>query len=415
MGTLYGFAIGNTPDHLACIPSDTVRFPVAETQFEMWRSQRDGAGNDLIPGGEAPAQWLHNRNVDMWSYIYLQFTSADLGTSSKPPSDNQYYFRRDVKENVDANGWYCHCIDGSISDHFYGKMMPLALDDPDYRAWAVGRVLEELAYAGTKQLRFDVAFLQPESYIYCPITCGDSGFNRGLFAIFDQLREEGVKVVANGAWEMSNPDDAPDYWEYPAMAHVDGVMAEVPHGGKHASGGWWSLTDERVEQVARAWLDAGKAFIMAATYIPDEDEDRFGSFDAFAHHYYDLAQRIGCRVSINHREESGDHTPWLDWYPEEAPDPLIPETEPPEPETFDEMLTGLAEDAHCLDIYPDAALFKEMLLDAYYPTSNEFSFSWNGVDYVGQRAERTKMPLAPRVYYVKSNDWTHVEWIEIEK
>lgn len=143
----------------------------------------------------------------------------------------------------------------------------------------------------------------------CPLRFSWQDWAAGLFDIWDRLRADGVRIIANGAWQMANPYDGPGAWEFPAMDHLDGVMIEY-RSGISMPDGWWGLTDERLVEVARAWMDRGRAVIVVATLMED-DPQWGGDFMAFARHYYRLAQEHGFHIAINQRHINYGNTPWL--------------------------------------------------------------------------------------------------------
>ena len=411
---LYGSSLNHSPKRINL--NELVRFPVAELQFEFWKTERNAAGDvfahDAHGKTTPPAQCLHERGVDVWGYVDLSFGDKRYIGWTPPRESDPYWWKRHVVRTVDGANWWHYCQDGTLSNHYYGGLSPIDVTNQAYRAWVVDTILAEMVDLPVAQLRFDNAFfMDVERYVYCPMRCTWQEWAEGLFDIWDRLRANGVRVVANGAWQMTNPHDDPSAWEFPALKHLDGVMIEH-NSGISLSDGWWSLTiGDRLEQVARRWLGAGKAVVVVAT-LHGGDPTWGDDFDGFARHWYSEAHRVGFNVAINHRRFNYGNTPWLGWYKDEPkPAPLISEEQLPH-ESFEEMAWQLAEDAHCVDVNPQAALLKAMLADGYIPTSNEFMFDWEGVAYVGQRAERGRGPLAPRVYFVQVGRWDQVDWME---
>jgi hypothetical protein len=60
---------------------------------------------------------------------------------------------------------------------------------------------------------------------------------------------------------------------------------------------------------------------------------------------------------------------------------------------------------------PDAALQKRIFADGFVPNSGEFRMTFEGAEYIAQRAEHLGTG-AVRVYYVRAGDWDNVRFVQ---
>lgn len=75
-----------------------------------------------------------------------------------------------------------------------------------------------------------------------------------------------------------------------------------------------------------------------------------------------------------------------------------------------EALLWGGEQAQVMEFNPQAALQKVIFADGYVPNSEEFSVTFQGFDFVAQRAERLDNG-AVRVYYVEPSNWSNVKFV----
>jgi hypothetical protein len=68
------------------------------------------------------------------------------------------------------------------------------------------------------------------------------------------------------------------------------------------------------------------------------------------------------------------------------------------------------EQAQTMQLNPDAALQKRIFADGFVPNSPEFDVTFQGFDFVAQRAERLDTG-AVRVYYCEVDDWANVRHV----
>ena len=107
----------------------------------------------------------------------------------------------------------------------------------------------------------------------------------------------------------------------------------------------------------------------------------------------------------------------------EAP-PTPPPVEPPpgepspgpvtEPAASAELERFLLEEGmrhQAIQLNREAALQKRLLADGFVPTSNEFSATLAGIDYIAQQAEHLARGER-RVYYVQAGDWNNVRFAQ---
>lgn len=75
-----------------------------------------------------------------------------------------------------------------------------------------------------------------------------------------------------------------------------------------------------------------------------------------------------------------------------------------------EALLWGGEQAQVMELNKDASLQKVLLADGFVPTSPEFDVTFQGFDFVAQRAESLDTG-AVRVYYVEQGDWGNVRYV----
>ena len=74
-----------------------------------------------------------------------------------------------------------------------------------------------------------------------------------------------------------------------------------------------------------------------------------------------------------------------------------------------ELLLTTGDREQLIRFNPQAALQRRIALDGFFPNSNEFDVEWEGVQYIGQRAE-DMVSGEVRVYYVPRDRWDDVRY-----
>ena len=90
------------------------------------------------------------------------------------------------------------------------------------------------------------------------------------------------------------------------------------------------------------------------------------------------------------------------------PDPE-PEPEPEPAATLTQALLAEADRRQVIEFNPNAALQKRIFADGFVPNSPEFDLTYQGVQYIGQRAENLHTGEV-RVYFVHVGDWGNVAY-----
>lgn len=96
--------------------------------------------------------------------------------------------------------------------------------------------------------------------------------------------------------------------------------------------------------------------------------------------------------------------------PDPVPDPE-PDPEPvPEPgTTLAQAMLAEADRRQVIEFNPDAALQKRIFAEGFVPNSPEFDLTYQGAQYIGQRAENLQTGEV-RVYHVRVGDWGNVAY-----
>jgi len=412
MGSQYGFNKAPSAGRWAWF--DKQLFPVYEAQFSVMTARADRLGNSFTPNGERVIDWLRARDIQPVSYIHPFWVSRPETVGYPPigregPDEDPYWFWFQFCKVVHDNDWFVRCVDGSVSYRFQanrGGMAPVDVTRSEVREWIV-EALETLR-EDRDVLFVDVGFWSYEAYARCSLLISEDDLREAQFKLYDELRANGWRVIVNAAWAPANYLEAPEHWIYPAMSHIDGVVVEN-EGHVFVDNRWLGITDARRRAMAQSWLSAGKKFLVVATY---NDVFGFSDFTEYARYHYNEAISLNYRVAINSVNVK-DQTPWYDWlYVNEIPDFMFP-VDVPEL-TFEEYAWQLADEAHCIDINPSAALFNAIVADGFVPTSPEFSFEWKGQLYVGQRADALSNAVVDtrsRLYVVRYGDWSNVKFI----
>jgi len=75
--------------------------------------------------------------------------------------------------------------------------------------------------------------------------------------------------------------------------------------------------------------------------------------------------------------------------------------------TFSQALEAAAEASRLISLNPKAALFKEAVRKSLQITGNEFSLSYNGIDYVGQRFQEPRSNVVTILFCI-TGQWDRV-------
>lgn len=317
------------PTGLAAIPGWAQR---AEVQIEFSKTKRNSAG-DLFADGMTPGTWLEAEGVEVWYYVdpaapvlmATQKAQAGVGDYEADP----FWFRKRQVNAILANGWTLKDkTDADVIGGGRNRIVP-DISNMDYVEW----LAEAIAVTGVKRVFFDNFGPHQHGY-HRPMKAAvsDDMLIAGMRALCDKLRAAGVKIIANAAWEMSDPDVPADAWTFPLMDYVDGVMIELeytagkaPASGfaKWSDGKWWTLNRDNLPAVIRRWRDAGKTVVLSATF---RDTTGNTDYELFARDWYDFAVEHGC-LFFTGRDDAPNKATHRVW---PFALPSTPEPEPPD-------------------------------------------------------------------------------------
>lgn len=277
---------------LASIP----QFGACLLQIEFGQTRYDSKG-DPFAGGDTPLAWLEKRGVEVWLYVDATTprSLAQLGTSNNPRETNPYWFRREQATQIEQAKWYMD-----------GKGYPPDAKSRNYWSWLLGAVKA----TGARKVFLDEYDIH--RHMHYPEVVQHYVWFAG------ELRAAGVRVLANGGWQMDDPDDT--VWAYPLRDVLDGVLIEMPGAGlSRWGGGWWTLTEERLAQVVGDWRAAGKEVWLDARYWTEgARKSPAVDYASHARYYHDLAKRLDCTRFCTGRDD-GDYsatsmTWWEPWF-----------------------------------------------------------------------------------------------------
>lgn len=333
MNSIYQIFLTNASEHfqslngMAAIPGWADR---AELQLEFAITETDRTGARFGPVG-SPGQWLESNGVEVWYYVnpvapVLLATQTRI-LSEENPQESPFWWRVRQANAIIGNDWILRDAAGQPVTGNGRKRAVADIGNPAYIAWLSDAIIK----TGAKRVRLDDynvhqhAFHRPQRASWQD--GNDSAAIIGMRALCDNLRAAGIRVAANGAWEMSNPDTNPDFWQYPMMGHVDGVMIELLH--KHtegkantgfarwSDGKFWTMDALALANVIEHWQQAGADVTLAVTWRggPEKYED-------FARRWYDDAT-IGRYWLFTGDDATHKATHQVDKYP-------LPDSEPPD-------------------------------------------------------------------------------------
>lgn len=271
-----------SPDGLEAMPVWAERAAI-NLEFVTERVALDDEEEEVTP-----TDYLEANGVQVYHLVnlvmpeLLQYSGKEL--SGGTFGDN-FYWRTWQAMSVIDNDWFLRDKNGGVV--YAEKKQPVAnAGSPDY----VGEVADNIVKLLPRRIMND------NSFVHWSFAVGKSGWELvdGLNHFYDLLRDAGVGVLANGAWQMSDPDAKS--WHYPYMEHVDGVAIELTHAGNTpaASAGFYRggngkpfrLDDLSLSRVISDWREAGKDVLVIAKYNGGST-----SFDEFAELWYDFSLR----------------------------------------------------------------------------------------------------------------------------
>jgi len=318
----YTYFLSNLAAHWKQWCETLPKFSMVECQFEFVQTATDAAGTRFTPTGQTPVAWLRERNREPWLYVNAAWPYANsvYGAPGREPASNVYWFRQAQTDAIARNEWWLMGMDKA------GKRTPVLgsfgypcpdMTEHAYLIWLLDHLLEQ----APRRLRFDVAMIHRHGY-FRPWTVGetpeqgDRDQMEGTWWLYDELRAAGVQVMANGGWEMADPEGAP--WQFPALAHVDGVMVEWPNGfARWDSGRWWTLTEATLAGVAAAWRSAGKAVVLAAPYeTAGYKKSTSASWEAHAQHWIAVARQLNVYLAMGRDDGDWSASSQTWWRPE---------------------------------------------------------------------------------------------------
>lgn len=323
----YAWFASNLVQHWQRVQDLLPRFGQVEIQYELVSTRRNAAGQAFTATGQTPADWLRERGVEPWLYVNARWPYAwsMYGKPAGNPESNVYWFRQEQTDALNRNNWWLYGRDanGKRSPVMGNRKAPAPdMANQHYLDW----LLERLGDGRAKRIRFDDAWVHHHGYFRpwrVGWPAGDSEQNEGTWWLYDELRERGVEVMANGAWEMADPEA--DTWKYPAAGHVDGVMIELPTGFARWDGGaWWALNDDRMMQVASDWLLAGVHVVLVAAY-----DGLYGvTWEQYAGRYAEMAEDFDMWLSLQRADAGsakGVDVIWLPQYRDATATPAEPD------------------------------------------------------------------------------------------
>ena len=438
----YGTNLGNNTIHLN--PNTIVLhegFSAFEIKFGTDTTPVDRSRKKFTPTGEPPGEYLRRNGVDVANYVSLY--AFDKEYTGRPPSDltgpdkDPYWLELEMAKAADKYGFWLICNDTNqrpTGMKWGGEpIYPLNVASSDFRDWFVDTVTRNRGPRTT--LRFDMGWdgQSFEVYIKCrlcrqnncrPGSASPNELTQGQYDLYDDLRREGWRVIVNNGWFMDDPTVPAEQWTYPLMPHVDGIMVEAAGAvyvyDKNGDGHWIGENHQRRRAIAEAWSNAGKVMLYSAQYNLNNTKfanlygTEFPEFSSWEDFVIGDAKHYGYRATIT----NGAYAIWKPKYGDEKPAPLFPEHH--KPKTLAEISIAAAKRNHCIRIYEEASLYKQIISDGFVPTSNEYKFidEETGDEYVGQRAQpqhsRPDRTLLPRAYRCPVTDYNAIEFDEIE-
>ncbi len=424
MAWQYGFNLANNAPGFFWIEKQA-NFSAFEVQFSVALCRYDRTGRAFTPSGETVADYLLHRDVDVALYV-MPFFVHDASHIGKPPGDKSgpgrdpYWLPLAIAQAADQYDWWMRDRDGNRPSGFHRHGVPyypIDIVNPAWRDWFVETVTANRP-DGVQVLRFDCAWdgASYPPYIKTPFCQDDDSrscipytaeqVTEAQYALFDALRREGWRIIANAAWYMTNPDASPDKWRFPAMPHLDGVMVEESEA-IYVNGKWVHVTDARRRAMARVWLNEGKQYIHVAKWPKDDFVLGFSGYDEFRRFHVMEARTYGYRVAVTHHM-TRSQTMWEEDYQIEKPAPLFPHGD-----SIDDILTRLALKSQCISLNPTAALYRAMRWDGFLPVGPEQEITINGSEYVYQIANNEDIPPKTRIYFARKSEWDRIERIEL--
>ena len=292
------------------------RFQSAILQIEFSQTVENSQGRAFTEDGSTPFAWLESRGVEVWGYVDVPRprSLAQLGTSAEAHVSNPYWFRREAAAAIEAHGWYMD-----------GEQYPPDMRNRDYLEW----MLDAIVKTGVRNIYLDD--YDPHRSFHCPEIATDYHW------LAAQLRAAGCRLVANGGWQMDDPDAS--IWRYLLLDVLDGCLFEHRTGLSRWGGGWREMSPTQTAQLMDDWTRAGRMFWYDAWYNTDgSQKSRYASFEEHARAHHEMAEEHGAWFATRwwtQQSQGLGRSWWFDWY---TPDVVTP----PGPVAVDDLREAMA-------------------------------------------------------------------------
>jgi len=287
------------------------RFDVIEVPVEMTYAAYDATGAPLSPtAGQTPTQWLSlnapNTRVMLYAipnwYEYSAYQSTPTPT---PPANtvighpnDPWWFRRYTAWYVrnmapGSVDWQLYDAAGAPITRQFGSLSTAAnlyigssarrLAGKTYSRWYCDELLNKPLRRTVDGIRFDTVFVHQYAYFrpyeadanytgtsdivesggytYSGYRNADMLLNDGYRDLIRCLRNAGVVVWGNAAWEMDSPEAS--VWQYYYTNELEGVVMEDvgANGFSRWGGGWFTCNWSCAMRVIRDWVNNGAKFL----------------------------------------------------------------------------------------------------------------------------------------------------------
>lgn len=164
-----------------------------------------------------------------------------------------------------------------------------------------------------------------------------------------------------------------------------------------AGKGWWDLPPTSVREKARQYIGMMNWYETECLKDPRVRGLCIFTYDGVGEHWGHF------NIKVSDWQE--EFLAWL------APRPELPDNGA-EPSSFNQALQLACTEHQCIQLNPGAAIQKQLVIDGFTPTSGEFDFTYAGVAYIAQRAERMS-DGAVRGYFAPRSNFNAVAWIKL--